>query len=208
MACRDAILSYKPTDHFADIRLQHPFDSAADLTNSDVPGSPQEATEAPPTHVLGQFPSFAPPSEVQDTPDDAEFHRLLRRQASERQAMAYEFRREQNQILNNYYDAQLRENGQRNDSYDHRPLSDALRHISRRIGYPTRDERAYKYPFRCERLTKRFAKALEKLQRSQESKADMLYQKQCQDVQAYAGIRHVDLSEFRVPKLPTSQAPE
>jgi hypothetical protein len=49
MACRDAILRYRPADHFADFHLQQPFDAAADLANSDVPGWPQEAYEAPPT---------------------------------------------------------------------------------------------------------------------------------------------------------------
>jgi hypothetical protein len=90
-----------------------------------------------------QLPSDAPLGDVQD-------------HAVERQALAYEFRREQSQILNNSDDAQLRENAQRNNTADYRPLSDALRHIAKRIEYPIeqRQQRFDKYPIRRVKLTK------------------------------------------------------
>jgi hypothetical protein len=87
---------------------------------------------------------------------------------------------------------------------DHRPLSDSLRPLSKRIASPIDhgQQRFYKYPFRCEKLAKRFQKTLEKLQQSQEYRADELYQRQLQDVQAYGDIHHLDLSSLTVPKLP------
>jgi hypothetical protein len=131
----------------------------------------------------------------------------MRHQALERQEMAYAFRKEQQQILNNYYDAQLRENTQKNDLLDHPPLSEALHHISKRIGYPVElgVPRFYKYQFRSEKLGKKFTKSLEKLQQAQEWRSDVLHQKQMLDVHAYADIRQVDLSHVQVPKLPTPQ---
>jgi hypothetical protein len=199
------IISYKPTDHITVTSPPIPSSRPPESSTPEVPGSPPEPTDAIPTHILQQLPCYAPAPESQEMPSDEEFQRIIRRHAAERQTLAYEFRKEQSQILNNYYDAQLRENAQRNMAIDHRPLSDALRHISKRIGYPIDQgqQRFYKYPFRCEKLTKKFQKTLEKLQQSQEGRADGLYQKQLQDVQAYGDIHHCDLTELRIPKLPT-----
>jgi hypothetical protein len=199
-----AIISYTPTDHFPGLRPPRTLSHPPDSPTADIPGSPPDQTDVIPAHVLHQRPCCAPPVELQECPEDAEFHRILRRHASERQTLAYEFRKEQAQILNNYYDAQLRENAQRNMVIDHRPLSDALRHISKRIAYPIDhgQQRFYKYPFRCEKLTKKFQKTLEKLQQMQEFRSDALYQKQLMDVQAYGDIHHFDLGAFRVAKLP------
>jgi hypothetical protein len=136
-------------------------------------------------------------------PEEAEFQRLMEKHGLERQNLALEFRKEHSQILSNYYDAQLRENSQRNNVVDHRPLSDALRHISRRIAYPVDQgqQRFYKYQFRCEKLTKKFQKGMERLQLAQEGKADALYQKQLQDVLAYGDIHRIDLTELKIPKV-------
>jgi hypothetical protein len=200
--CR-AIMAYEPSDHFSGQRPT--ISKSPDVTTPDIPLSPPEPTDAVPFHVLHQLPCYAPFPEPHGGPSDADFQRMVRNHSAERQALAHEFRREQSQILNNYYDAQLRENAQRNMVIDHRPLSDALRYISKRIAYPIDQgqQRFYKYPFRCEKLTKKFQKTLEKLQQTQEWRADGLYQKQLQDVQAYGDIHHCDLTDFRVPKLPT-----
>ena len=203
-AYQRAIMSYRPRDHFVGLQPSDAGDSLPSSAYSDPPDSPTETTDPLPTHLLEQVPALAAPPEIQDYPRTAEFEELLRRQEIDRQSMSASFRREQSQILNNCYDAQLRENMQKNEMIDHRPISDALRYISKRIAYPIDlgTQRFYKYNFRCEKMIKRHKKALEKLQQSQDSRAEMLYQKQLQDIQAYGDIQHIDVSEIKVPKIP------
>jgi hypothetical protein len=212
IAYRNAILSYTPTDHFTGVQHSSALRSARpeEETPIEPPGSPTEATDTVPTYLLEQLPSAAPPIEAQDLPKDERLLAIMQRQAVERQVMASEFRREQTQILNGYYDARVRENSQQNDQVDHRPLTEALRHISKRALYPADQGlgRFYKYAFRCEKLGKKFSKSLEKLSTSHELRSEMLWQKQVQDLVAYGDICSVDVSEIRTPKLPVPSAPE
>lgn len=209
-AYQKAIMSYHPHDHFPDITSSAGIEATQDFFNPEPPDSPTEQTDALPTSMLEQLPSYAPTREYQDLPDDPEFAAMIKKHAAEREKLAYEFRREQAQILTNYYDAQLRENMKKNEMIDHRPISDALRHISKRIAYPSDlgVQRFYKYNIRCEKITRKHKKALEKLQASQELRSDVLYQKQLQDIQTYGDINHTDVSEFKISKLPTPVPPD
>lgn len=203
-AYQKAILSYRPTDHFIGIHQPHQAEVSQDSLNIEPPDSPTENTDPLPAHLIEQIPALAASPEIQDYPHTQEFEDLLHQQEIDRQNLAFSFRKEHSQILNNCYDAQLRENMQKNDLIDHRPLSDALRYISKRISYPIDlgIQRFYKYNFRCEKMIKRHKKALEKLQQSQDLRADILYQKQLQDIQAYGDIQHIDVSDIKVPRIP------
>lgn len=210
IAYEKAITSYRPTDHFASFQPHPAIDVSQDSEIPEQPSSPTEGNVTLPTSIIEQLPTVAAPPEIQDIPDDAEFQRMLRHHEIERQNMAHDFRREQVQILNNFYDAQVRENMQYNKMIDHRPISDALRHISKRVSYPVDMgmQRFYKYAFRCEKLTKRFKKSLEKLTQNHEQRADMLFQKQLQDIIAYGDIHHLDVKDLKVPKIPAPVAPD
>jgi hypothetical protein len=207
-SARKALLAYHPAGQSITPQFHYTRDSLEDPTPPDAQSPPPEATDAVPLHILGRLPSLAPVEVRANGPADADFRRLMRHQALERQEMAFSFRREQQQILDNFYDAQLREASQKNDPTDHRPLSEALRNISRRTGYPAEFgvPRFYKSQFRAEKLGRKFGKSLEKLQQNQEWRADVLQQKQRNDVEAYADIRHLDLSRVEVPKLPAPPA--
>ena len=210
IAYQKAIASYKPTDHFAGFQPHPGIDVSTEAEVTEQPSSPTEGNTPLPTTIVEQLPSVAAPPEIQDVPEDAEFQKMLRQHEAERQNMAYDFRREQAQILNNFYDAQVRENMQYNKMIDHRPISDALRHISKRISYPVDMgvQRFYKYAFRCEKLTKRFKKSLEKLTQNHDLRAEILFQKQLQAIVAYGDIHHLDVKELKVPKVPAPVAPD
>ncbi|OHT02342.1 hypothetical protein TRFO_07191 [Tritrichomonas foetus] len=203
-AYQKAITSYRPTDHFVGLQPPQPIEPNQDSASADPPDSPTENTDPLPASLLEQVPSYAAPPEIQDYPHTPEFEEILRKHEIDRQKLAFDFRKEQSQILNNCYDAQLRENMQKNEMIDHRPISDALRYISKRISYPIDlgIQRFYKYNFRCEKMIRRHKKALEKLQQSQDQRADILYQMQLQDIQAYGDIQHVDVTDVKVPKIP------
>lgn len=203
LAYQNAILSYHPKDIFLGFKPMNGDEEEPD-NSLNPPDSPTENTDPLPVQLVEQNAALAATPEIQDYPHTPQFEEILRQQEVERQNLAFSFRKEQTQILNNCYDAQLRENTQKNEMIDHRPLSDALRYISKKISYPIDlgVQRFYKYNFRCEKLAKKGKKQLEKLQQAQDMRAEMLFQKQIQDIQAYGDIHHLDVSDIKVPKLP------
>lgn len=211
IAYQKAIKSYRPTDYLAGAR---PYAPSTNNTDSHSPGDEEPATtdstDAVPSSLIEQKPCLAAPLEIQEIPDDEQFRELMRQHEIERQNMAYDFAKEQSQVLSNFYDAQIRENVQKNEMIDRRPISAALRHISKRISYPVDHgvQRFYKYTFRCEKLMKKFKKTLTKMSQNHDLRSDFLYNKQLQEIQAYGDINHVDVSEVKVPRLMTPVAPE
>lgn len=209
IAYQKALQGYRPTDYLAGVNPHVTVDMDQEVDIPE-PSSPTESTDLVSSSLIEQKPCFAPPLEIQELPDDEGFQELMRRHEIERQNMAYDFTKEQSQVLSNYYDAQTRENAQKNEMIDRRPISSALRHISKRISYPVDYgvQRFYKYTFRCEKLTKKFKKSLTKMAQNHDLRADVLYHKQLQEIQAYGDINHMDLSEVKIPKLVTPVAPE
>ncbi|KAH0787945.1 hypothetical protein GPJ56_008153 [Histomonas meleagridis] len=207
-AFQESLRTYRPSDHF--LNLQPPLlitneksknDHKTEVTTDET----NESSNSVITSLLQQIPAITQQYEFQEIPNDIEFQNILRRHAEERSNLAYDFRKEHSHILYNYYDAQVRENMQKNDMIDHRPLSDALRHISKRISYPVDlgVQRFYKYNVRYEKIIKKHKKSIEKLNQNQEARAAILYQKQLKDIQAYGDIHHLDITSFRVPKVAT-----
>lgn len=205
-AALELLRKYHPVDHFSNINDSSLVLRAKDDNQHESASSEEANCDAQNSalgHLLKQQPACAPQKEIQDFPDDAEFQKMMRRHADERYKMAYDFRKEQSHILSNYYDAQVRENMQKNEMIDHRPLSDALRYIAKRTAYPIDlgTQRFYKYNIRYEKIIKKHKKNMERQHMIQENRANVLHQKQLKDVQAFGNIHHIDVNSIQVPKI-------
>ena len=141
---------------------------------------------------------------------NSEYKELIRKQELDRFHQSEEFQRQESQLLSNYYDAQIRENTQKNEVVDKRPISDALRYLSKRIAYPIElgVQRFYKYNFRCEKILKKHKKALDQMHKAQDQRVECLYQWQLQELAALDEYNKLNSEEIKAPRLPTNTPTE
>ena len=156
------------------------------------------------TSILEKVPPLAASSCDYDLKPDKEFLDLIKKQYDDRFKMADEFRKEESRVMSNYYFAQLREHMQKNESLDHRPVSDALRYISKVHAFPMDlgGQRFYKFNVRNEKMQKKHKKALDRLSQSQDLRAEWLLQHQIHEVLTYGDINKTPVENVKIPKLP------
>ena len=156
--------------------------------------------------ILECVPPYAPQFEEPEDIKDKEFKDLVRKQELDRFHQAEEFQRQESQLMSNYYDAQIREYIQKNEIVDKRPISDALRYLSKRIEYPIDAvvPRFYKINFRCDKISKKHKKALEQMHTVQDQRAECMYQGQLQEIVAYEEYNKLPYEEIKIPRLPTN----
>ena len=162
---------------------------------------PLESTDA---SFLESVPPLASSSCDYELTPDAQFLKIMEKQAKDRFMMSDDFRKEEKRVLSNYYDAQLREHMQKNDSIDHRPLSDALRYASKVHAFPmdVGGQRFYKFNIRYDKMIKKHKKALERLYNSHDLHAECLLQHQIHEVLTYGDINKIPVENVKIPKLP------
>ena len=177
--------------------------------DDDFDGEEEELPEREPldctdASYLQPVPPLASSSCDYELTPTQEFLDIIHKQAADRYKMSDEFRREERMVLSNYYDAQLREHMQKNESVDHRPVSDALRYVSKVHAFPmdVGGQRFYKFNIRYDKMIKKHKKALEKLGLSQDLHAECLLQYQIHEVLTYGDINKIPVENVKIPKLP------
>lgn len=153
--------------------------------------------------ILEREPSIAPPASEVEYPPESEFKPLIKKHDLERFQLSEDFRRQENIIQSNFYDAQLRENTQMNEMVNKRPISEALRYISKRISYPIDmgNQRFYKYNIRFDKIVKKHKKTLNSIHQIHETQSEVLYNSQFQEVIAVSDSGHIPFNEVRIPKV-------
>ena len=211
ITAQQAILQYRPTDKVTLSTVFLPFEDNQEIqiqeedTSSEIP-----QFEPIPTQYLEQVPSFAPTLPIPNSVENEELQKILKEHEEERIKLADSFQHERFQLLANYYDGQVREMTQKNDMIDHRPLTEALRYISKRIAYPIDSgaHKFYKYNFRVQKIMNRYNKTVDALKRSREFRSEYLYHKQVQDLNTFSDINNFDVSGIHIPLVPTPEIPE
>ena len=202
--------NFKPTDSPTSILKRNKSDLPPESFNVDNENITTEPIAPASTDILECVPSLSPPYEEPEKIQNSEYKELIRKQELDRFHQSEEFQRQESQLLSNYYDAQVRENTQKNEVVDKRPISDALRYLSKRIAYPIElgVQRFYKYNFRCEKILKKHKKAMDQMHNAQDQRAECLYQGQLQELAAFDEYNKLNSEEIKAPRLPTNTPTE
>lgn len=115
-----------------------------------------------------------------------------------------DFCKEERIALSNYIDAQIRENTQKNEIVDKRPISDALRFTSKLSAFPidVGGQRFYKYNIRCEKMEKRHKRTMEKIYQSHVHASESLMNYHQHYFTAFGDIQKISVENVKVAKVP------
>lgn len=201
---QEEMLKYQPKPD--DLSLKRIFIDEPDSEDqSHEENKENDITEPISQDIIATTPPIAPNKLDFTSPNTAEFHRLMRNQLKERQKLSEDFKKEESQLQTLFYDAKIRDNSQRNELQNKRPMSEALRYISKKIAYPAENAnpRFYKYNFRIDKYATKHQKLLDKMEKRHDYFAECMLQSQVQKIIVYGDINHEKVSEVAVPKLPT-----
>lgn len=206
----EEINAYKPSETEEEHVPRNYKEQSAETLTEDSESQQAEQIEPISSEILETVPPLAPSYEEKLKIDNPEFQEIMKNQKIERLNTAEEFAKQEGILMSNYYDAQIRENLQKNDIVDKRPVSDALRYVSKRISYPSEHsiQRFYKFNFRCDKITKKHKKALTNLHSVQNMHGEYLYQGHLQEVIAFSEFNKIQLPEFSLQKLPSTTSSE
>lgn len=207
---QEDMMNYKPSDSPETIFKYHKKEASTETFTDDGENNQPDQIDSVSSDILECIPPFAPSFEEKISLDNPELKNILRAQAVDRFNTAEEYQKQETILLSNYYDAQIRENVQKNDQVDKRPISEALRYVSKRISYPSECtiQRFYKYNFRCDKISKKHKKALGNLHLMQDQRTECLHQSQIQEILAFGEYNKIELPAFKVQKLPINTPPE
>jgi len=197
------IISFRPSEMHQKYIGVSKSDQNADLQVGDRDNSQTDKFEPCAHEMPEETPPMAPPIIDQNIPNDPVFERIIRQHSIERFHLAEEFKKEQRQLNSNLYDSLKRDNIQKNDMVDKRPISDALRYISKKISFPIDlgGPKQYKYKHRFEKMLKKHEKAVKNITFSQRNRHEILYHSQVQEINSYCDINNINPESFRVPRI-------
>ena len=203
---QDEMKKFKPTEKPASMLRPNKSDIPPDSFSVEDEHITTDVIGPVSSEILECVPPYAPAYEEPENIKEKEFLDIIRKQDLDRFHQAEEFQRHESQLMANYYDAQIREYIQKNEIVDKRPISDALRYLSKRIAYPIDAvvPRFYKINFRCDKILKKHKKALEQMHTIQDQRAECLYQGQLQEIVAYEEYNKIPYEEVKIPRLPTN----
>ncbi|EAX98541.1 hypothetical protein TVAG_281390 [Trichomonas vaginalis G3] len=206
----EEMMNYKPSDNPTTVLKYHKKQAPTEEFTEENDNTQPEQIDSVSSDILECIPPFAPAFEEKIELENPELKKILREQAIDRFNTAEEYQKQETILLSNYYDAQIRENVQKNDQVDKRPISDALRYLSKRISYPSEYtvQRFYKYNFRYEKISKKHKKALGQLHATQDQRTECLYQSQIQEIVSFGEYNKIELPEFKIQKLPVNTITE
>ncbi|EAX91134.1 hypothetical protein TVAG_147810 [Trichomonas vaginalis G3] len=156
------------------------------------------------TNIVEIIPPLAASKLEYDFPATKELNTLAQIQRKECFDTSNLFEREEWMALSNYYDAQIRENTQRNEIVDKRPISDALRYTSKLSAFPidVGGQKFYKYNIRCEKMEKRHKRTMEKISQAHDHASDALMNHHIHWMTAFGDIQKINVENVKIPKIP------
>ncbi|EAX93503.1 hypothetical protein TVAG_132200 [Trichomonas vaginalis G3] len=208
---QEDLMNFKQSEHVPEETPKfNKKETSAETLTEESENTQSEQIDTVSSDILETVPPFAPSFEEKINTDNEELKTILRNQTLDRFNAAEEFSKQESMLMSNYYDAQVRENMQRNEQVDKRPISDALRYVSKRISYPSEYtvQRFYKYNFRCEKITKKHKKSLTNLHNVHDQRSESLYQSQLQEIIAFSDFNKIKLPDYKIQKLPSSSPNE
>ena len=195
------IKNFKPTD--MPQRYLGSIKSNSNNENNEKENQNAENLSIFPIENIERIPPIAPQLSEEFIPKGPNFEKIVRRHILERIRLSEDYRKEQNQLNLNHYDAIIRENLQKNDINDKRPIAEALRFISKKISYPIDNgwQRFYKYTFRTDKILKKFTKLAKNIDNSYYQRSEILYHSQFNEIISQCDIEKLDSRNISISKL-------